>query len=130
MYASSAFKDVKEGTMSRAREKFQGEMKGRLGDSSEWGSSGETQSDLDAHFFPLSLKISMKRQVIACSGSCEALVDTGISLILDPIRLVNNIQKLISAMLRGSEVKGHAPGSLPVSTYNKDLQGQTLSLSL
>ena len=88
--------------MSRAREKFQGEMKGYLGDSREWGSSGETQSDLDAHFFPLSLNISMKRQVIACSGSCEAFVDTRISLILNPIRLVNNIQKLISAMLQGS----------------------------
>ncbi|OWK17343.1 hypothetical protein Celaphus_00013352, partial [Cervus elaphus hippelaphus] len=47
--------------------------------------------------------ISMKRQVIACSGGCEALVDTGTSLILGPTRLVNNIQKLISATPRGSE---------------------------
>ena len=63
-------------------------------------------------------------------GGCEALVDTRTSLILGPRRLVNNIQKLIGAMPRGSEVKGHAPGSLPVSTHNKDHQGQPLTLSL
>ena len=72
----------------------------------------------------------MKRKVIACSGGCKPLVDTRTSLILGPRRLVNNIQKLISATPRGSEVKGYAPGSLPVSTHKKDLQGQPLPLSL
>ena len=89
----------------------------------------ETQSDLDAHFLPLSLSISMNRRVISCSGGCEALVDTGTSLIQGPRRLVNNILRLIGTMPRGSKVKGHAPGSLPVSTH-KDLQGQPLFLSL
>ena len=106
------------------------ETKGCLEDSREGGSSGETQNDLDLCFVTLSLSISMKRKVIACSGGCEALVDTGTSLILGPRRLVNNIQKLIGAMPRGSVVKGHAPGSLPVSIHKKDLQGQPLSLSL
>jgi len=106
------------------------ETKGCLEDIQEGGSSGETQSDLDACFVTLSLIISMKRKVIVCSGSCKALVDTRTSLILGPRRLVNNIQKLIGAMPRGSEVKGHAPGSLPVSTHKKDLQGQPLTLSL
>ena len=78
----------------------------------------------------MSLSISMKRKVIVCSGCCKALVDTKTSLILGPRRLVNNIQKLISAMPQGSEVKGHAPGSLPVSNPKKDLQGQPLSLPL
>ena len=72
----------------------------------------------------------MKRKVIACSGGCKPLVDTRTSLILGPRRLVNNIQKLIGATPQGSEVKGYAPGSLPVSTHKKDLQGQPLSLSL
>ena len=72
----------------------------------------------------------MKRKVIACSGGCKALMDSRILLILGPRRLANNIQKLISATPRGSEVKRHAPGSLPVSTHKKDLQGQPLSLSL
>uniref|UniRef100_A0A8C6DTT9 Peptidase A1 domain-containing protein n=1 Tax=Moschus moschiferus TaxID=68415 RepID=A0A8C6DTT9_MOSMO len=91
------------------------ETKGCLGDSWERGSSGETQSDLDACFIALSLSISMKRKVIACSGSCEAVVDTGTSLILGPTRLVNNIQKLIGATPRGSKhyVSCFAINSLP-----------------
>ena len=105
-------------------------MEGYLGDSREGGSSGETKSSFDARFVTLSLSISMKRKVIACSGGCKALVDTRTSLILGPRRLVNNIQKLIGTTLRASVVKGHAPGSLPVSTHKKDLQGQPLSLSL
>ena len=72
----------------------------------------------------------MKRKVIACSGGCEALMDSRTSLILGPRRLVNNIQKLISATPQASMGKGHAPESLPVSTHKKDLQGQPLSLSL
>ena len=113
----------------RGQRKREQETKSCLEDSWEGGSSGGTQSDLDACFVTLSLSISMKN-VIACSGGCEALVDTGTSLILGPRRLVSNIQKLISAMPGGSEVKGHAPGSLPVSIQKKHLQGQTLSLSL
>ena len=105
-------------------------MNGCLGDGREGGSSGETQSDLDACFVTLSFSISMKKKVIACSGGCEALVDTGISLILGPRRLFNNIQKLIGAMPWSSKMKDHAPGSLPVSIHKKDLQGQPLSLSL
>ena len=114
----------------REQRKRRQETKSCLEDSWEGGSSGGTQSDLDACFVTLSFSISMKKKVIACSGGCEALVDTGTSLILDPRRLVNNIQKLIGATPQGSEVKGHAPGSLPVSTHKKDLQGQPLSLPL
>ena len=106
------------------------ETKGCLGDSQEGGSSGETQSDLDACFVTLSLSISMKRKIIVCSGGCEALVDSGSSLVIGPRRLVNNLQRCIGTMPWGSEVKGHVPGSLPVSTHKKDLQGQPLSLSL
>ena len=106
------------------------ETKGCLEDSLEGGRSGETQSDLDGCLVIVSLSISMKRKVIACSGGCEALVDTGASLILDPRRLISNIQKLISAMPRGSKVKSHDPGSFPVSLQKKHLQGQPLSLSL
>ena len=106
------------------------ETKDCLGDSREEGSSGETQSDLDAYFVTQSLSLSMRKKVIACSGGCEALVDTRTSLILGPRRLINNIQKLIGAMPQDSEVKCHAPGSHPISTHKKDLQGQPLSLCL
>ena len=98
-------------------------MKGCLGDSREGNNSGEAQSDLVAHFLPLSLSISIERKIIACSDGCKALVDTGTSDIVGPSTLVNNIWKLIGATPQGSEVKGHAPGSLPVSTHNKDHQG-------
>ena len=55
---------------------------------------------------------------------------TRTSLILGPRTVVNNIQKFIGATPQCAEVKRHAPGSLPVSTQNKDLQGQPLILSL
>ena len=97
------------------------ETKGCLGDSWEGDNSGDTQSDLDARFLLLSLSISMRREVIACSDSCEAIVDTGISLIQGPRTPVDNIQKLIGAKPRDFKVKGNAPGSLPVSTHNRDL---------
>ena len=103
--------------------------KGLFRRQSGGGSSGEIQSDLDVRFVTLSLSISMNRLIIAYNGSCEAIVDTGTSLILGPGRLVNNILRLMGATPRGSEVKGHASVSLPASTH-KDLQGQLLSLSL
>ena len=129
MYSSTSFEDVKKGAVSRAKEK-RARDEGLFRDSWEGGSSGETQSDLDACFLPLSLSISMKRKVIACSGGCHAIFDTRTSAIEGPSTLVNNIQKLIGATPRGSKVKAHAPGSLPVSTHKKDLQGQPLSLCL
>ena len=115
--------------LCREQRKKGKETRGCLGDSREGGNSGETQSDLDAYFLPLSLSIIMKREVIACSDGCSALVDTGTSLIQGPGRLVNKIQKLIGAKLWGSKLKGHAPGSLPVSTH-KDHHTQPLLLSL
>jgi len=47
------------------------ETKGCLEDNQEGGSSGETQSNLDACFVTLSLSISMKRKVIACSAAAR-----------------------------------------------------------
>ena len=104
------------------------ETNGCLGDSREGGTSGETQSDLDALSVTLSLSISMKRKVLVCSGGCEALVDTGTSLTLAQEDCSITYR---SSTLWGSKVKkGHAPGSLPVSTHKKDLQGQPHSFSL
>nr|NP_001009463.1 pregnancy-associated glycoprotein 8 precursor [Ovis aries]AAB53229.1 pregnancy-associated glycoprotein 8 [Ovis aries] len=46
--------------------------------------------------------ITMKREVIACSDGCRALVDTGSSHIQGPGRLVDNVQKHIGTMPQGS----------------------------
>nr|XP_042098583.1 pregnancy-associated glycoprotein 3 isoform X5 [Ovis aries] len=46
--------------------------------------------------------ITMKREVIACSDGCRALVDTGSSHIQGPGRLIDNVQKLIGTMPQGS----------------------------
>ena len=116
--------------LCREQRKRGREMKGCLGNSWEGDNSGEAQSDLDACFLPLSLSIPIERKVIACSGGCKAIVDTGAAFIKGTKTLVDNMQKLIGATPWGSKVEGHAPGSLPVSTHNKNHQGQPLTLSL
>ena len=117
-------------TLCREERKRGPERKGCLGDSQEGDNSGETQSDHDAHFLPLSLSITMKRKVIACSGGCKAIVDTKATCIEGLRTVINNIQNLLGATPWGSKVKGHAPGSLLIYTHNKDNQGQSLTLSL
>uniref|UniRef100_A0A4W2DTR5 Peptidase A1 domain-containing protein n=1 Tax=Bos indicus x Bos taurus TaxID=30522 RepID=A0A4W2DTR5_BOBOX len=59
--------------------------------------------------------ISMKRKVIACSGGCHAIFDTGTSAIEGPSTLINNIQKLIGATPRSSKhyVSCSAVNTLP-----------------
>ena len=73
-------------------------------------SMSTSQSGLDACFITLSLSISMNGKVIGCEHGCEALVDTGTSLIHGPAGPVSNIQKFIHAVPYDSEVKGHDTG--------------------
>ena len=90
---------------------------------------GRFQSDAGACFIPFSLSISMNRTVVACKHGCQALLDTGTSLLHGPRGLVREIQNLIHARPIGHEVKGHSTGSLPGSPH-KDQQIQPLSLFL
>ena len=120
--------DLKEGAISRAKKSAQ-KMKGCLWDSHEGGSSGEFQRSLDAYFVTLSLSISMKRKVIACSGSCKALMDSRISLILGPRRL--------TITSRSSSVPHHGvprwrvmPQGHSQSPHTRRISRANLSLSL
>ncbi|XDA88010.1 hypothetical protein R6Z07M_017343 [Ovis aries] len=89
--------------LCREQRKRGQETKGCLGDRREEDNSGEAQSDLDAHFLPLSLSISIERNVIACSAGCKAIVDTGAAFIEGPKSQVDNMQKFIGARPRGSK---------------------------
>ncbi|XP_025142250.1 pregnancy-associated glycoprotein 1 isoform X3 [Bubalus bubalis] len=73
-------------------------------------------------------RISFERKVIACSGGCEALVDTGAPLIDGPKPLVDNIQKLIGATPRGSKYPAvyylhHQRHQLPTASSSLHPQG-------
>ena len=129
MYSSTTFEDIRKRAVLRAKEK-RARDEDLFTRQSEGSNSVETHSDLVAPFLPLSLSITMRGEVIACADGCTALLDTGSSLIQGPGRLVDNVQNLIGTMPQGSTVKAHAPGSLPVSTHNKDLHSQPLTLSL
>ena len=140
MYLSTAFTDVKEVALIRAKDKSGQEMKLCSGDSQGGGSCEGGSSQFpqggslphypDAHFVLLSLSITMNGKVVACSHGCHATLNTGTSMIYGPTEWVTNIHKLMNAKLQDSEVKGHATGSLPVSPHNKDPLGQLLSFSL
>ncbi|XP_070320743.1 pregnancy-associated glycoprotein 1-like [Odocoileus virginianus] len=60
-------------------------------------------------------RISMEGQTVACYGGCEALMDTGASLIQGPGNLVNNTLRLIGATPQGSKhyVSCSAVNTLP-----------------
>ena len=115
--------------LCREQRKRGQETKGCLGTVGKGAALGRLRVTLTPAFFHCFQHLHEKK------GYClfwrlQALVGTGTSLILGPRTVVDNIQKLISTTPQCAEVKGHAPGSLPVSTQNKDLQGQPLILSL
>ena len=92
---------------------------------------GRLQSDPGACFVPLSLSISINKMVVACSGGCQAIVDSGSSVLAGPTQVVRNIFKHTKPNPKEkSQVKGHATGSFLGSPHTKDHLGQPLSCFL
>ena len=58
------------------------------------------QSDPGACFVPLSLSISINKMAVACSGGCQAIVDSGSSVLAGPTQVVRNIFKHINPIPR------------------------------
>ena len=133
-------KDIKEGAVIREKEKSGQEIMhysghcqeggSCVGGSSQFPQGGSLLHDPDSCPVLLSLSTTMNGKVVACSRGCQAFLDTGSALIYGSTEMVTNIHKLMNARPEGSEVKGHATGSLPVSPHNKDPLGQPLSFSL
>ncbi|XP_043775693.1 pregnancy-associated glycoprotein 1-like [Cervus elaphus] len=80
-------------------------------------------------------RISMNSQTIACFSGCEALMDTGASLIQGPRSLVNNTLTLIGATPRGSKhyISCSAVNTLPsidftINGINYPLPAQTYTI--
>lgn len=89
------------------------------------------QGDPGARFVPLSLSISINKMVVACSRGCQAIVDSGISVLAGPTQVVHNIFKHINPKPKEkNQVKGHATGSFLGSPHTKDHLGQPLSCFL
>ena len=69
--------------------------------------------------------------VVACSGGCQAIVDSGSSVLAGPTQVVRNIFKHTKPNPKEkSQVMGHATGSFLGSPHTKDHLGQPLSCFL
>ena len=52
----------------------------------------------------LSLSITINGQVVACRGGCQAIVDTGTSLVIGPQSDIDNINSLVGVTVKNGEV--------------------------
>ena len=92
------------------------------------GGGGRRQSDPGAHFVPLSRRITIKPNFVACKRRCQAILDTGTSSLTGPRRQVYNIHKLIPGYYLQDLVKDQATGSFRGSSQKQDKVYQPRSL--
>lgn len=59
----------------------------------------------------LALSITVNGETIACSGGCQAIVDTGTSLLAGPTNAIANIQSYIGASQNSNGQVSPAPSA-------------------
>lgn len=69
----------------------------------------------------------MKGKIVACKRACQAVVDTGTSLMIGPRKQVYNIHKRFDGYYLQDLVKEQATGSFWGSSHNQDKVYQPLS---
>lgn len=96
-----------------------------------WGQPGRLRSNPRARFVALSLSISMNGKIIACKSGCQAIVDTGTSLVIGPNDPILEILKTINAQpISSGEVQSHVTGSVWGSPHTEGSAVLTFSLLL